>query len=1565
MRTSTRLAPAPRFRYSPLIAAVACALGAQGALGATFTVNTSSDSVEVPVGAVTLRNAINQVNANCAGAPHTINFSGGPFVINVSSPLPSINCNNVAIVGDGTAIDGSGLFQGACGLENNSSNTTALKVTGLEIRNFNYGGSGLGLCGRLDAQGNKVHGNATGFHIYDGSTIGGPNAADRNFAYNNADWGIDINGGGGPVVGSVIIENNYVGTADGATAAPNGTGIETFGLPSLTLRGNVISGNNFTGATLWDVTSLVVEGNKIGTNAAGTAALPNQYGIEIFFSYGGPFDGNVISGNTYGGAILQITDISVTNNKFGTSVDGTLDIGNGEDGLHMSTDGFPITISGNVASGNGGAGISVYSSPGVTISGNFIGTNAAGTTGIPNSTGLVVEDTVGGTVQNNVLSGNSDFGLDFFNVKLFTVSGNKIGTDAAGGAGIANAFGGAAIGCSRELTITGNQVSSNGSFGGISFNGLVESTVSGNKIGTTADGLGALANNGKGIFLDGTDCYFEPNGPAMSATDLSPKVAKLLGASANNVLEDNVIAHNQVDGIYVASGSVGNTIRRGSIHSNAGKNINLDFYGGPTPIDNDPADGSGGPNNRQNFPLITSAVEDSGNTVVNFTLQSIPAGTFINDVPFNGQFTLHFYSNAQAGVHAGQTYVDEVTVTTNASGVASGSRTLTGSRTNVTATATGPYGTSEFSAPVMPLVPAASVLPTTINFGNVVVGATSPAQEVNFTSTGTGPYMIDSMVSGSPPSCPGTGVSICTSGDFSCSTTCAPATPYGTTIPQTPACKITGITFHPMTTGTQTTNLYVCDNTSATARVLTFTGTGVPVLLTVSPTSHSFGSVQFGSPATTTIIVSNSPGNPPATIGAPTTSAPFSVQSTTCGTTLAPGASCNITASYSPTATTPQSGSLTMSVTNGNTVTVGLQGSGIAPYTIAPSMHDFGSQALNTPSAPAVFTLSNASSNAIPIGSPTAASPFSIVGNNCAGSIPANGNCTISAAFTPTVNGQVMGQVTVPVSLTGAPSMSATVKGNGGTSTVLLPASADLGTAVVGAPEMTAPVTLQNSGSVALAISSIFASPPFAASHSCPSSLAAGASCSILVKHNPLAAGSFNGTLTVNTNAPTSPHTVALTATVQSTQGILALPTGIDFGAAMLASNALQQSLTITNTGNGNVDFNSIAVSSPFQLSHNCPPSLAPDASCVASMSFDPMIYGNTTGQLTIDSNASGGTRVITLLATVDRVPYGVAPGAVDYGSVPVGQASAEHTFTISNNSDRALPFTGVSTTGPFAVASSNCGSSIGPRSSCTANVTFGPVQSGSVAGSLKAQFGVPNAPPASAALTGTGTQSAGLTLPSTIDFGSVALGTVSTLTQSLELRNTGNAVLTFTASVTNGPFALSAGTCGLNLAPGAACTLLLTFNPTAIGEFSGSLAIVSNAPGGSRSISLVARVQARPIPVIEFSPTVIGFGDRSIGRASGTQRITVTNVGAVEATLGPLQAGPDYLVTSQCGATLAPQASCVADVAFRPIGFGPRAGSVQFSSNATGSPHRIDLLGRGCRPFSVGRRPGQDPCAP
>jgi hypothetical protein len=83
----------------------------------------------------------------------------------------------------------------------------------------------------------------------------------------------------------------------------------------------------------------------------------------------------------------------------------------------------------------------------------------------------------------------------------------------------------------------------------------------------------------------------------------------------------------------------------------------------------------------------------------------------------------------------------------------------------------------------------------------------------------------------------------------------------------------------------------------------------------------------------------------------------------------------------------------------------------------------------------------------------------------------------------------------------------------------------------VGTTSSAQAVTLKNTGTAALTLSSIAASGSYAQTNTCGTSLAANASCTISVTFTPTSSGTLTGAITLTDNAASSPQAVSLTGT--------------------------------------------------------------------------------------------------------------------------------------------------------------------------------------------------------------------------------------------------------------------------------------------------------------------------------------------------------------------------------------------------------------------------------------------------
>ena len=259
--------------------------------------------------------------------------------------------------------------------------------------------------------------------------------------------------------------------------------------------------------------------------------------------------------------------------------------------------------------------------------------------------------------------------------------GNFVGTDVTGKKPLPNAYSGVRVDSTGNNTIggtvpgAGNVISNNGQFGIFVVNSSPGTVIQGNLIGTDITGTQPLGNVSDGIVL------------ATSATDET-----VGGATAG---AGNTIAYNGGNAVTIGEtatdASTGNAVLGNSIFSNTGLGIDLGNNSGVT-LNN--SLGHTGPNNYQNFPVLTSVTPGTSGTTIAGSLNSTA----------NTKYTIQFFANAAAdpsGYGEGKTYLGQTIVTTDAAGNASFSAVVSAAPSGqsiFSATATDPAGnTSEFS----------------------------------------------------------------------------------------------------------------------------------------------------------------------------------------------------------------------------------------------------------------------------------------------------------------------------------------------------------------------------------------------------------------------------------------------------------------------------------------------------------------------------------------------------------------------------------------------------------------------------------------------------------------------------------------------------------------------------------------------------------------------------------------------------------------------------------------------------------------------------------------------------
>jgi hypothetical protein len=431
---------------------------------------------------ITISGGSNQIKCNFIGTDPTgtIDRGNGVDAIFVSGPAATGNIIGGAALGEGNLLSGNGeglvLWQQSSGtvaqgnfIGVNASASAALPnsigVRGQDTSNNRIGGTTPGA-------GNIISGNSTDGIQFAGAGSSG-NVIAGNFIGTDVSAGLDIgNGEAGVRITDAAHDNTIGGTAAGSR--------------------NIISGNKYgayigAGQFGQPPSDNIVQGNHIGTNFTGSAALGNDlYGVIIESSPGNVIGGttasarNVISASTTFAGVAIFSEESTANlvqgNFIGTDASGSLDFGNAF-GLFISSGASTNTIGGtiagarNVISGNT-RGLEIYAdSTGNRVEGNYIGTDASGTAPLANFTGVRIFDGASGNTIGGFTPG----------------TGNRIAFNTATGVVVESP--------STGNRIVGNSIFSNGNLGIDLISGFLNLPgVTGNDAGDGDGGANNLQN---------------------------------------------------------------------------------------------------------------------------------------------------------------------------------------------------------------------------------------------------------------------------------------------------------------------------------------------------------------------------------------------------------------------------------------------------------------------------------------------------------------------------------------------------------------------------------------------------------------------------------------------------------------------------------------------------------------------------------------------------------------------------------------------------------------------------------------------------------------------------------------------------------------------------------------------------------------------------------------------------------------------------------------------------------------------------------------------------------------
>ena len=603
------------------------------------------------------------------------------------------------------------------------------------------------------------------------------------------------------------------------------------------------------------------------------------------------------------------------------------------------------------------------------------------------------------------------------------------------------------------------------------------------------------------------------------------------------------------------------------------------------------------------------------------------------------------------------------------------SPTATGPR-QVTLSLTGNAGTQPIALSGTGTAPVVFISANPVAFGSVLIGNTGPFQTITIFNEGTA-NLIFPLSELSPANPPGFSI---------LSDNCA-----GATLAPTNGCAIR-IVFAPTTKGPQQVTLSLIDNAGNSPQSIVLTGTGAGSLALPASTTLTFGNQLVGSTSPfQTVVISNagtgninfaaselSPASPPG----------YAISGDNCaGMAMAPGKTCAIQISFSPTTAGAQPVTLSViSDASDSPQTISLSGTGTmasnANAKLTPASLTFGNQGIGSTGSPASVIVTNTGSGPLTF----AATAVNILGlgassfrqqNTCqAATLQPNATCEIDITFVPTAAGTLAATLNIYDNAPGSP-QAVPVSGSGVTPTLSLSApSLSFGNVAKGTSSAPQTLTIANTGVAGLFLGAptlTGANPGAFSFTKCTvpaAGIAAGGTCQIAVTFTPAALGAATATLNLVDYAAGAPQQIALSGTGTGVTTIT--PTSLSFGSVSVGTTSAEQAVSAAFTGGMIIHSVTIggANASSYNLRNTCPLEVTVTNPCAIYISFAPASAVPLAATLSVADDSPGSPQTVTLTGTGVTGPVNDTPSVQIISTALVynrAQQTYSTTFTVKN----------------------------------------------------------------------------------------------------------------------------------------------------------------------------------------------------------------------------------------------------------------------------------------------------------
>jgi hypothetical protein len=430
---------------------------------------------------------------------------------------------------------------------------------------------------------------------------------------------------------------------------------------------------------------------------------------------------------------------------------------------------------------------------------------------------------------------------------------------------------------------------------------------------------------------------------------------------------------------------------------------------------------------------------------------------------------------------------------------------------------------------------------------------------------------------------------------------------------------------------------------------------------------------------------------------------------------------------------------------------------------------------------------------------------------------------------------------------------------------------------------------VKNNGNADLSISTVDAMSPFSAVL-LDVLVPPGGQGIIDVAFSPLNDEPTAGMLVIATNDTETPMSNVRLTGLGIAGNLLVRPTLIELAATTVGTSRTAE-IYLQNIGldaaDGRVSTEAFERPEHFSLTalarfdSSAPLTVAARSELQLDLEYRPLMFGEDNGRIVFEICGERCGVEVVVRASANEATVRLDPPLVDFGTVGIGTKTSR-SVTVENFGTNAVSILSIATSGGTELTASTMRTLplvLDPSTSTLIALDYTPASAASFEGELFVQTSDPAVPEAKVQVRGSGEGPLFIVQPEAIAFG--ATRDMATHRRAFIMINAGSAEVEVQAlRVTGAAFALG-DTPGLpaRIASGESLTAYVTFTPSAIGEFTGTLEIESDDPANALLQVPISGALADRLCELGFSESSINFGLLPLGY-SRTLSLTITNIG-------------------------------------------------------------------------------------